>query len=132
MTKNLNWYKTKRATTVKRDGDSGSCKYHDTVVVSWTKKDIVLDLGDWDTQMTRGRMNQVLRFEGLDKNVYVFRHKKQTYVEYPSGHQCNKEVVRIAFGGEYQPTVVVPRGAFKGWVEDCPDCGMKKLGELDS
>lgn len=128
---NKKWFRTKTATTVKRDGDSGYCQYHDTVVAQWTDKEITLDLGDWDTMMTRGRMNQVIRYEELG-DVLVYREKKQTFVCYYSGHYCNKETIRVAFGGEYQPTVTIPRGSFKGWVEDCPDCGMKKLRDIDA
>lgn len=121
-----NWWKTKRSTSVKRDGNTGSCQYHDTVVVEWTEDRVILDLNGYDTMTTRVRMNEVSRYENL---VYrVFRGKGQTYVQYvDNGHECGK-IVQAAIGGDFQETVSIPR--YKGYVEDCADCALHKLRSL--
>lgn len=123
-----NWWKTKRATSVKRNGNTGTCQYHDTVVVEWTEDRIILDLNGYDTMTTRVRMNEVARYEDLSYNVY--HHRGQTYVEYLEGHECNGRKATQPIGGDYQETVSFPR--FQYYVEDCPDCAITKLGRLDN
>jgi hypothetical protein len=60
----------KLATRIIRQGEWTLVKYHDTVVVSFNDKWIVLDTGGWFTPTTKTRMNQASNQFGLGYQVY--------------------------------------------------------------
>lgn len=120
------WWRTKRSTIVKYEGEGGYCQYHDTKVVEWTADSIILDLDGYDTMTTRNRMNEVAKHEGFD--YCVWRERGQTYVAYDTGHKCKQQAVRIAFGGALQETVAIPRG--KVDYTKCPDCALAVLRDV--
>lgn len=75
-----------RATTVRRldtgEGDMVIVTYHDTDVVKWTAKKIILDSGGWRTATTKTRMNQASRQFGL--GFSVFQEDYSWYVDLPN------------------------------------------------
>lgn len=82
---NKHWYKTKRATTVVKNGDWLACYYHDTPVVQWRqdKSQIVLNSGGYLTKTTKTRMNEVASNYALPFRVY--QEKGEWYVTLGSG-----------------------------------------------
>ena len=55
-------------------------KYHDTKVVAFSDKSIMLDTGDWFTPTTKTRMNQTSNAFGLGYRVYQKNY--DWYVDY--------------------------------------------------
>lgn len=127
------WWRTKRSTTVKLNPDGESyCRYHDTDVVTWTKKYFILSMDgepEWDSMTTRLRMNECSEAYGL--RFMVFREKGVTYLTLRNEHVCTKgnvwskenrkpffdiEGTKIKIPSKRKPT--------------CDDCTMKILGDV--
>lgn len=67
-------------TTVKKDGDNLTVKFHDTDVVKATLNKITLDTGGWFTNTTKTRMNQASNEYSLGFNV--FQKNKKWFVSF--------------------------------------------------
>lgn len=59
-----------RATSVFEDGGYTCVRYHQTVVIKWNEKEIVLDSGGWRTVTTKTRINQASNQYSLGVGVY--------------------------------------------------------------
>ena len=78
------------ATTINCGDNSGQVKYHNTVVVEWTKDTITLNSDGWLTATTKTRMNQTsqqfdLFFSVWQKNHSWFVSFKNVTVEFFDG-----------------------------------------------
>ena len=103
------WYKTKRATTVEDVGGMRVCYYHDTPVVSWNEKKIVLVSNGFHTVTTKSRMNQVAQEYDLDYSVY--QDKSVWYVNVPKKPSSEQEA-----GIWLLADIDAGRGAIRGWL----------------
>lgn len=76
------WYSTKAATTV-YDDDAGFmvCVYHQTPVVKWNARKVILNSGGYQGVTTKRRMNEVAEHYGLNYQVYQKDYK--WYVDIP-------------------------------------------------
>lgn len=82
----MNWYSSKRATTVIPDGEGfQACIYHQTKVVRWNLStgEVALDAGGHQSYTTKKRMNEVSEHYGL--GFLVFQKDHQWYVRLPNG-----------------------------------------------
>lgn len=72
-----NWRKQigKKSTMVYADEGLTKIRYHDTDVVSFNDKKVVLNSGYWYTSTTKRRMNQASNYFDLGFNV----HQKDSY-----------------------------------------------------
>lgn len=59
-----------KATKLFTKGRSTCVKYHNTVVVKFTSKTIILNTGGWKTATTKTRMNQASNSFNLGYNVF--------------------------------------------------------------
>lgn len=59
-----------KATKIFVKGSSTCVKYHNTVVVKFTRKTITLNTGGWKTATTKTRMNQASNSFRLGFNVF--------------------------------------------------------------
>ena len=69
-----------RATSVYKKGAWFCVKYHNTEVVKFTPKTIVLNTGGWKSNTTKTRMNQASNQFNLGYNV--FQTKGKWYVRF--------------------------------------------------
>ncbi|MFW6272830.1 MAG: hypothetical protein ACOC2U_03525 [bacterium] len=65
-------------TTITNDGNYQKVTYHNTDVVKFNEKEIILNSGGWLTNTTKTRMNQASNQFNLGYNVY--QEKKAWYV----------------------------------------------------
>lgn len=63
------WEVGRHKTTVYNDGTHTCVKYHQTDVVKFNEKEIILDTGGWFTATTKKRMNQASNQFGLGYHV---------------------------------------------------------------
>lgn len=63
------------ATTHGGTQSAGSCRYHNTNVVSWDPRSILLDTGGWRTSTTKHRMNQAAASYKLEYSVHQSRRR---------------------------------------------------------
>lgn len=75
------WYKTKRATTVMEIDGMQACVYHQTPVVQWNDKHVILKSGGYRTATTKVRMNEVAHEYKL--GFVVFQDKQEWCVRLP-------------------------------------------------
>jgi hypothetical protein len=124
------WWDSKRSTIVSFDDDGGGyCQYHDTVVVSWTKKTVTLNLGStqYDTNTTRRRMNEVSDEEGL--GIGVWRIKGETWAGVRTSHVCEKRNKVVRLDWQNLSTTLKRPSKRKGPMK-CPDCILITLGNV--
>ena len=67
-------------TTVSKSEEVTRVTYHQTVVVAFNDKEIVLDSGGWRSATTKQRINQASNQFGL--NLSVYQSKGDWYVDY--------------------------------------------------
>lgn len=67
----MDWYSSKRATTVIPDGEGwNACIYHQTKVVRWNRSQVTLNSGGFQSATTKKRMNEVSEHYGLGFQVF--------------------------------------------------------------
>ena len=70
----------KHATKIKDNGDGLTVKYHQTVIVTVTDTEIVLNTGGWKTYSTKTRMNQTSN--QYDLGFQVYQSKREWFVDF--------------------------------------------------
>lgn len=70
----------KTATVIGKDDDAMYVQYHQTKVVTWDDKKIILDTGGYETAATKSRMNQASNQFNLGYRVY--QEKGNWFVTY--------------------------------------------------
>ena len=60
-------------TTIMQHDDTVTVCYHETDVVKFDKKSIILNAGKWFTKTTKTRMNQTAKQFGLDYFVFPYK-----------------------------------------------------------
>ena len=70
-------------TTIARCADLVAVTYHNTQIVAFDDRNIVLRTGGWDSVTTRRKMNQASNQFGLGFSVY--RKDGASYVKLPTG-----------------------------------------------
>lgn len=82
----MDWYSTKRATTVIPDSEGwNACIYHQTKVVRWNMAtgEVVLNSDGHQSYTTKKRMNEVSKEYGL--GFQVFQRDHEWFVKLPNG-----------------------------------------------
>jgi hypothetical protein len=118
MAKNKKWYSTLRATTVTELDGMQACIYHQTAVVKWDDKRVILDSGGFRPhnsrrdpgRTTKERMNQVSFEYKLGFDVWQVNYK--WYVTLPTlkAFSCEEEEqLRLLAATDIGDGIVHPR-----------------------
>ena len=89
--------KTATSLWVSSDGWT-SVKYHETTVIKWNEREIVLDSGGWRTATTRRRMNQASKQFNLDIRVFQAGQKWFVDVYEPSATMLLRQTLNFVDG----------------------------------
>lgn len=111
------------ATSIRQEDGYTKVRYHNTDVVCFNDKHIILDSGGWQTATTKTRMNQASNQFNL--GFHVYQEKGEWYVSYP--HHKERGCIHIKCMG-FSDRMKLDRSKIIGW--DDVEIGSTMITEL--